>query len=202
MQKLSLDALARELVGQAAGGEKPGDSRVSRTVVGGHEKALRQTVIALAKDAALAEHASPGEATVFVLRGRVTLAAGGESWEGREGDLIIVPDAPHSLTALADSAVLLTVVKHPLSSTRYRAGAAPPKHALPAAGPMPAGPWVTPAGSAGHSRKRRTGGVGAPRWARCGWHSSGSPDTARQQAGRPPNRVACVPAEANESGES
>jgi quercetin dioxygenase-like cupin family protein len=114
MQKLSLDALARELVGQAAGGEKPGDSRVSRTVVGGHEKALRQTVIALAKDAALAEHASPGEATVLVLRGRVTLAAGAESWEGREGDLIIVPDAPHSLTAQADSAVLLTVVKRPL----------------------------------------------------------------------------------------
>jgi quercetin dioxygenase-like cupin family protein len=114
MQKLSLDALARELVGQAAGGEKPGDSRVSRTVVGGHEKALRQTVIALAKDAALAEHASPGEATVQVLRGRVTLIAGPESWEGREGDLIIVPDAPHSLTAQADSAVLLTVVKRPL----------------------------------------------------------------------------------------
>jgi len=118
MQKLSLDALARELVGQAAGGEKPGDSRVSRTVVGGHEKALRQTVIALAKDAALAEHASPGEATVLVLRGRVTLAAGAESWEGREGDLIIVPDAPHSLTAQADSAVLLTVVKRPLSTGR------------------------------------------------------------------------------------
>jgi quercetin dioxygenase-like cupin family protein len=116
MQKLSLDALARELVGQAAGGEKPGDSRVSRTVVGGHEKALRQTVIALAKDAALAEHASPGEATVLVLRGRVTLTAGAESWEGREGDLIIVPDAPHSLTAQADSAVLLTVVKRPLSA--------------------------------------------------------------------------------------
>ncbi len=118
MQKLSLDALARELVSQAAGGEKPGDSRVSRTVVGGHEKALRQTVIALAKDAALAEHASPGEATVLVLRGRVTLAAGAESWEGREGDLIIVPDAPHSLTAQADSAVLLTVVKRPLPARR------------------------------------------------------------------------------------
>jgi quercetin dioxygenase-like cupin family protein len=120
MQKLSLDALARELVGQAAGGEKPGDSRVSRTVVGGHEKALRQTVIALAKGAALAEHASPGEATVLVLRGRVTLAAGAESWEGREGDMIIVPDAPHSLTAQADSAVLLTVVKRPLPARHQR----------------------------------------------------------------------------------
>ena len=129
MQKLSLHALARELVGQAAGGEKPGDSRVSRTVVGGHEKALRQTVIALAKDAALAEHASPGEATVLVLRGRVTLAAGAESWEGREGDLIIVPDAPHSLTAQADSAVLLTVVKQALRPHRRRPAPPPPRTA-------------------------------------------------------------------------
>ena len=111
MQKLSLDALANELLGRAVGGGKASDRRESRTVVGGHEKALRQTVIALAKDAALAEHASPGEATILVLRGRVSLAAGAESWEGREGDLLIIPDAPHSLTALADSAVLLTVVK-------------------------------------------------------------------------------------------
>jgi quercetin dioxygenase-like cupin family protein len=120
MQKLSLDALARELLGRAAAGEKPGDSRESRTVVGGHEKALRQTVIALAKGAALAEHVSPGEATLIVLRGRVTLTAGTESWEGREGDLLILPDAPHSLTALADSAVLLTVAKLPLPAQRAR----------------------------------------------------------------------------------
>jgi quercetin dioxygenase-like cupin family protein len=114
MQKLSLTALARELLGKAvsngdAGGS--GGARAAQTVHGGHEKALRQTVIALAKDAALAEHASPGEATVYVLHGRVTLKAGGDSWEGREGDLLLVPDAPHSLTAQADSAVLLTVVK-------------------------------------------------------------------------------------------
>ena len=114
MQKLSLDALARELLSRATDGGTSGPaggSRAAQTVVGGHEKALRQTVIALAKDAALAEHASPGEATRYVLRGRVTLAAGTESWEGREGDLLIIPDAPHSLTALAHSAVLLTVVK-------------------------------------------------------------------------------------------
>jgi quercetin dioxygenase-like cupin family protein len=120
MLKLSLDALARELLsraadgGASAGGSAAGGSRAAQTVVGGHEKALRQTVIALAKDAALAEHASPGEATIYVLRGRVTLAAGGESWEGRDGDLLVIPDAPHSLTAQADSAVLLTVVKRSL----------------------------------------------------------------------------------------
>ena len=114
MQKLSLDALARELLSRATSSGTSGaagGSRASQTVAGGHEKALRQTVIALAKDAALAEHVSPGEATIYVLRGRVMLAAGSESWEGRDGDLLIIPDAPHSLTAQADSAVLLTVVK-------------------------------------------------------------------------------------------
>jgi len=42
----------------------------------------------------------------------VLLAAGDQSWEGRDGDLLIVPDSPHSLQALQDSAVLLTVAKH------------------------------------------------------------------------------------------
>jgi len=59
----------------------------------------------------LAEHSNPGEATVHVLLGRVVLASEGASWEGSNGDLLIVPDAPHSLEALEDSAVLLTVAK-------------------------------------------------------------------------------------------
>lgn len=110
MQKLSLDALSRQLLGQAAGADS---GRTAQTVMGGHERVLRQTVIAMAKDAVLAEHANPGEATVYVLRGRVVLAAGDQRWEGREGDLIIVPDAPHSLQARQESAVLLTVAKRP-----------------------------------------------------------------------------------------
>jgi quercetin dioxygenase-like cupin family protein len=108
MQKLSLDALARELLGRAAGAS---GGRAAQTIVGGHEKVLRQTAIAMVKDAALAEHTSPGEASIYVLRGRVLLAAIGQTWEGRDGDLLIIPDAPHSLQALQDSAVLLTVAK-------------------------------------------------------------------------------------------
>jgi quercetin dioxygenase-like cupin family protein len=50
---------------------------------------------------------------VHVLHGRVRLTAGELSWEGRQGDLIIVPDSRHSLEALEDSAVLLTVAKLP-----------------------------------------------------------------------------------------
>ncbi len=72
---------------------------------------LRQTLIALVSGAELAEHETPGEATVLVLNGRVRLSSGELAWEGRGGDLIVVPDARHRLRALEDSAVLLTVAK-------------------------------------------------------------------------------------------
>ncbi len=110
MQKLSLDAVARDLLERAAAAA---GGRAARTVVGGHERVLRQTVIAMVKDAAMTEHANPGEASVHVLRGRVVLLAGEESWEGRDGDLLIVPDSPHRLQARQDSVVLLTVAKRP-----------------------------------------------------------------------------------------
>jgi quercetin dioxygenase-like cupin family protein len=108
VQKSSLDALARELLAAASASSS---GRASRTVYGGHEHVLRQTVIALAAGQALAEHENPGEATVHVLHGRVRLASGPDSWEGRKGDLLIVPPASHSLQAAENAAVLLTVAK-------------------------------------------------------------------------------------------
>jgi quercetin dioxygenase-like cupin family protein len=108
MQKLSLDAIAREHLERAAAAST---GRSAATVYGGHEHVLRQTVLALTADTTLAEHDSPGEASLLVLRGRVRLTSGDDSWEGRTGDLIHVPLARHSLQALEDSAVLLTVAK-------------------------------------------------------------------------------------------
>ena len=110
MQKFSLQAMARELLDRARAGS---GGRAAATVIGGHEKVLRQTVIAMAGGAVLGEHENPGEASVHVLAGRVRLEAGQDSWEGRQGDLLVVPAAPHSLRALEDSAVLLTVAKLP-----------------------------------------------------------------------------------------
>ena len=110
MQKISLEALARQQIELAA---TAGGGHTADTVYGGHERVLRQTVIGMISHAVLAEHENPGEATVQVLHGRVRLAAGDLSWEGRAGDLLIVPDARHSLEALEDSAILLTVAKLP-----------------------------------------------------------------------------------------
>jgi quercetin dioxygenase-like cupin family protein len=108
MQKFSLEALGRELLERAA---KAGGGHTAQTVVGGHELALRQTMVAMVKGSALAEHESPEQATVYVLRGRVRMSAGADSWEGRTGDLLVVPNMRHDLEAIEDSAVLLTVLK-------------------------------------------------------------------------------------------
>jgi quercetin dioxygenase-like cupin family protein len=107
MQKISLEATAREQL-ELARGNAAGRSSV--TVFGGHEHAMRQTVVALVADATLSEHENPGEATVHVLIGRVRLTAGQDSWEARSGDLIVVPDSRHSLHALEDTAIVLTAV--------------------------------------------------------------------------------------------
>jgi quercetin dioxygenase-like cupin family protein len=108
MQKSSLTATARQ---QLRAAQTAASGRSSHTVYGGHERVLRQTVIALLAGQALGEHENPGEATVQVLHGRVRMDAGQDSWEGSPGDLLVVPDARHTLTAFVDSAVLLTVAK-------------------------------------------------------------------------------------------
>lgn len=108
MEKLSLDALAREHLERAAAASS---GRSAATIYGGHEHGLRQTLIGLTAGNTMAEHESPGEATLIVLRGRVRLRAGETSWDGRTGDLLVMPRSRHSLEALENSAVVLTVAR-------------------------------------------------------------------------------------------
>jgi quercetin dioxygenase-like cupin family protein len=108
MEKSSLTALAREKLEQA---RSASSGRAAETVYGGHEHVLRQTLVALGSGQVMDEHENPGEATIQVLQGRVRLAAGGTTWDGAPGDLLVIPQARHSLEALEDSVVLLTVAK-------------------------------------------------------------------------------------------
>jgi quercetin dioxygenase-like cupin family protein len=106
-RKLSLDATARE---QLEAARRSGAHRAATTVVGGHERVMRQTVIALVAGASMAEHENPGEATVYVISGRIDIEAGGERWQARTGDLIELPPVRHALHAVEDCAVMLTAV--------------------------------------------------------------------------------------------
>jgi quercetin dioxygenase-like cupin family protein len=106
MEKISLIALSRQQLEIALGAPS---GRSATTIFGGHEHALRQTVIALASGRTLDDHQSPGEATVQVLHGRVQLVAGDATWDGMTGDHLVVPPGRHMLHALQDAVVLLTV---------------------------------------------------------------------------------------------
>jgi quercetin dioxygenase-like cupin family protein len=106
MNGTDLADLMEELMAKA---RVASSGRAARTIRGGHEHALRETVIALRAEHELAEHAAPHEATLQVLRGRVRLIAGADAWEGASGDHLTIPPQRHSLFAIEDSVVLLTV---------------------------------------------------------------------------------------------
>jgi quercetin dioxygenase-like cupin family protein len=108
MERTSLIEIADRTLADARAASA---NRAAVTLFGGHEHALRQTVIALLAGNGLAEHESPGEATLQVLSGRVRLSSGDNSWTGSAGDIVGIPPARHDLAALDDSVVLLTVVK-------------------------------------------------------------------------------------------
>jgi quercetin dioxygenase-like cupin family protein len=109
MQPISLPTLADQQLGAA---RQAASGRSAHTIHGGHQQVLRQTLLALAAGRSLDEHDSPGEASLQVLSGQVRLATATQSWEATTGDYLVLPTKRHSLTALDDSAVLLTVALH------------------------------------------------------------------------------------------
>ena len=104
---LSLGPIAQELLSEA---RTASADRAARTITTG--TSLRATLIALVAHAELAEHESPPAATLEVLTGEVRLDAGERHWTLSAGQWLPIPPFRHSLTALADSVVLLTVALH------------------------------------------------------------------------------------------
>ena len=98
--------MAAEQMGIARAGES---GRSAVTVFRGDM--LSQTVLALAEGSRLAEHENPGEATLQVVAGRIELTAGDQTLVVGAGELVPIPAARHSVAALVDSAILLTVAR-------------------------------------------------------------------------------------------
>ena len=107
MDAVSLAALADEHITVA---RATSSGRSATSIHGGQGKALGQTLLALAAGRGLHAHDNPGEATVQGLTGQITITAGDRRWDLGAGDHLVIPAARHDLTAVADSAVLLSIV--------------------------------------------------------------------------------------------
>jgi quercetin dioxygenase-like cupin family protein len=106
MNKVSVTSVTRGLLAKANAASA---GRSAETVYGGHEHVLRQSVVVLCAHRGQHEHVLNGEGTIYVLSGRVRLHVGSQVWDARTGDLLALPSAKHSVEALEDSAVLVTV---------------------------------------------------------------------------------------------
>jgi quercetin dioxygenase-like cupin family protein len=106
MESLSLTAVADE---QLARARQSNSGRSAQTIYGGHEHFLRQTVIAVVAGRETSDHYGPGEATLQVLQGRVTVTVGDDSWTGAVGDFVVLPAPLQSVLAVDDSVMLLSV---------------------------------------------------------------------------------------------
>lgn len=84
--------------------------RSARTILSG--TSMRAVVIALKDGTEMSEHDSPAAATLYLIKGKVTLRAGDREWPVYPGQLIPIPPQRHAVEAHADSAMLLTVALH------------------------------------------------------------------------------------------
>ena len=107
-EPIDLAALGDELMAEAAGAASGRATRVLRARPGG---SLSQVMLALDAGRELSEHENPGQALLEIRRGRVRLVAGEVAWELGTGEHVVIPDRRHSLLALEDALVTLTVVR-------------------------------------------------------------------------------------------
>lgn len=70
------------------------------------------TLFAFDKNESLTEHTSPFEAVVYMVDGEMEITIGGNPFNVKEGEMIVMPpNIPHGLKATVKSKMLLTMIK-------------------------------------------------------------------------------------------
>lgn len=72
---------------------------------------VRQTLVVILAGEEMAEHESPQEGFVHVMEGKIRLDGYQRSWEIEAGQLLPVPPEKHSVMALEDSILTITVLR-------------------------------------------------------------------------------------------
>ncbi|OGX27681.1 MAG: cupin [Omnitrophica WOR_2 bacterium RIFCSPHIGHO2_01_FULL_49_10] len=99
------DPVVKDLVGMM---EFPKEGVFSKVLV--KSEVSNHTLMCLAKGSDISEHTSTREAAVTVLKGKGTFVLNGENIKMEPGVFIFMPkDAPHSLSANEDLAILLSL---------------------------------------------------------------------------------------------
>lgn len=110
MENITLATLANQLLADAHTGNS---GRSAKALIPGRHRTMKQNILALAAGHGLAEHDNPGEASLHVLRGHVTITCGDATWTGTAGDFVVIPDERHDLHAVEDSVVIISLVRKP-----------------------------------------------------------------------------------------
>ncbi|MFP4634225.1 MAG: LuxR family transcriptional regulator [Nitriliruptoraceae bacterium] len=107
---LDLEAVADELLREA---EALASRRSARTLTPGAGVALKQTLLALKAGERLQDHVAPGPTTLLGVSGTAVLSDDEQRVTLTKGVWIPCPTGPHSLEAVSDAVVLITVVPDP-----------------------------------------------------------------------------------------
>lgn len=83
---------------------------VSRTII--NEKTGTITLFAFDQDEGLSEHSAPYDAYVQIIDGAMDVIIGGEPYNLKTGEMIIMPaDIPHALIATQPAKMLLVMIR-------------------------------------------------------------------------------------------
>lgn len=75
-----------------------------------HRGPLRLLLFTFEAGGSLPEHRAPGQVVIHCLRGELTVEANAAPYQLRAGEaLVLEPDVPHAVAAVAESEMLLTV---------------------------------------------------------------------------------------------